>query len=54
MSNETDHNHIEPSDSAIALFLQDNDPDQLTDILVAALDEAFRIMEQDIRTETFH
>jgi len=54
MSNETEQTHQQPSDSAIALFLQDNDPDQLTDLLVAALDEAFRILEQDIRTETFH
>lgn len=54
MSNETDHANHQPTDSAIALFLQDGDLDQLTDILVAALDEAFRIMENDIRNDTMH
>jgi len=53
MSNETNSiNH--PSEQSIALFLQDNDADRLTDILVEALYEAFRTLEDEIRLETLH
>lgn len=38
----------EPSDAAIALFLQDENGDKLTDILVDALDEAFRILSDEL------
>lgn len=38
----------EPNDAAIALFLQDENGDKLTDILVDALDEAFRILSDEI------
>lgn len=38
----------DPSDAAIALFLQDDNGDKLTDILVDALDEAFRILSDDL------
>ena len=38
----------EPSDAAIALFLQDENGDKLTDILVDALDEAFRILSDEM------
>jgi hypothetical protein len=51
MSNETTH---QPSEQSLALFLQDNDADKLTDILVEALYEAFRILEDEVRPETFH
>ncbi|WP_164491911.1 MULTISPECIES: hypothetical protein [unclassified Rhizobium] len=35
-------------EAAIALFLQDDNGDKLTDILVDALDEAFRILRDEI------
>ncbi|MGF9691333.1 MULTISPECIES: hypothetical protein [unclassified Rhizobium] len=41
-------------DSAIALFLEDNDADQLTDILVQALDDALRLLQEDVARETLH
>ncbi|WP_162894742.1 hypothetical protein [Rhizobium terrae] len=44
----------QPSEQAIALFLQENDADKLTDILVEALYEAFRILDEEIRPETLH
>ncbi|CDZ59429.1 hypothetical protein [Neorhizobium galegae] len=52
MSNEA-NSHL-PSEQSLALFLQDNDADKLTDILVEALYEAFRILEDEVRPETFH
>ncbi|CDZ49901.1 hypothetical protein [Neorhizobium galegae] len=52
MSNET--NSHQPSEQSLALFLQDNDADKLTDILVEALYEAFRILEDEVRPETLH
>ncbi|CDZ66659.1 hypothetical protein [Neorhizobium galegae] len=52
MSNEA--NSHQPSEQSLALFLQDNDADKLTDILVEALYEAFRILEDEVRPETFH
>lgn len=53
MSNENEQLN-QPSEEALALFMQDNDLDQLTDILVSALSEALRIMEDDIAFHTFH
>ncbi|MFB9950823.1 hypothetical protein ACFFP0_18385 [Rhizobium puerariae] len=53
MSNET-MSISQPSEQSIALFLQDNDADKLTDILVEALYEAFRTLEDEIRPETMH
>jgi len=53
MSNEN-NGFGQPSEQALALFLQENDGDKLTDILVEALYEAFRILEIEIRPETFH
>ncbi|CLQ43773.1 Uncharacterised protein [Mycobacterium tuberculosis] len=53
MSNEHS-NFNQPSEQAIALFLQENDGDKLTDILVEALYEAFRIMEDDLNPGTLH
>ncbi|TCV58548.1 hypothetical protein EDE05_13810 [Neorhizobium sp. R1-B] len=53
MSNETT-SFTQPSEQSIALFLQDNDADKLTDILVEALYEAFRTLEDEIRLDTVH
>lgn len=53
MSNETD-TYRDPQDATVALFLMDNDSDKLTDILVAALSEAFRILCDDIPTTRVH
>ena len=53
MSNDTTISN-QPSEQSIALFLQDNDVEKLTDILVDALYEAFRILEEEITPETLH
>ena len=53
MSNETTP-FTQPSEQSIALFLQDNDADKLTDILIEALYEAFRTLEDEIRLDTVH
>ncbi len=44
----------QPSEQSIALFLQENDGDQLTDLLVEALYEAFRILEDELKPDTLH
>lgn len=51
--NEMD-GQMELQDAAIALFLEENDLDQITDILVAALDDALRLMFEDIAQDTVH
>ncbi|WP_164901805.1 hypothetical protein [Neorhizobium lilium] len=53
MSNTNDQ-VTEPSEQAIALFLQDNDMDKLTDALVDALYQAFRIMDDNTGSERLH
>lgn len=54
MSEELDHVN-QPSDQSIALFLQENDMDGLTDILVEALFQALSIMDDDKPVmETLH
>jgi hypothetical protein len=53
MTSTTDHT-ADPSEQAIALFLQENDMDKLTDVLVNALSEAFRIMDDDTVSERLH
>lgn len=53
MSNTTEHT-ADPSEQAVALFLQENDMDKLTDALVDALYEAFRIMDDDTSAERIH
>lgn len=53
MSNETEHAG-QPSEQAIGLFLQENDGEKLTDILVEALYDALRILEEDGAPGTFH
>jgi hypothetical protein len=47
MSNTVEH-PPRPQDAAIALFLQEDNADRLTDILVDALDEAFRILHEEL------
>jgi hypothetical protein len=47
MSNTIEHSPL-PQDATIALFLQENNADRLTDILVDALDEAFRILHEEL------
>jgi hypothetical protein len=53
MSNEIERMN-EPSEQAIALFLHENDSDKLTDALVEALYEAFRILNDDTGADTVH
>ena len=50
----TVENFTDPQDAALALYLQQNDGNELTDLLVAALDEAFRILEDEAPAETLH
>ncbi len=47
MSNIVEYPANSP-DAAIALFLQDDNADKLTDILVDALGEAFRILNEEL------
>lgn len=47
MSNIIEYS-ADTNDAAIALFLQDENGDKLTDILVDALDEAFRILRDEL------
>ncbi len=53
MSNETE-TYRDPQDTTVALFLMENDGDKLTDILVAALSEAFRILGDDVPSDSIH
>jgi hypothetical protein len=53
MSNIIEHS-TDPSEQAVALFLQENDMDKLTDALVEALYEAFRIMDDDTSPDRLH
>ncbi len=53
MSNEMEH-YSDPDDATVALFLLNNDGEELTDILVAALNEAFRILGEDAPADRVH
>jgi hypothetical protein len=53
MSNDIEQ-YRDPSDSMVALYLASNDGDELTDALVAALEDAFRILSDEIYGETMH
>lgn len=53
MSKQTVH-YSDPSDSAVAAFLLDNDSEELTDALVAALEEAFRTLAESAYPEKNH
>lgn len=45
---------MDAQEAALAIYLEQNDTDQLTDILVAALDDALRLMQEDFFRETLH
>ncbi|WP_082910030.1 hypothetical protein [Sinorhizobium glycinis] len=53
MSDNIDH-YSDPQDASLALYLMDNNGDELTDILVAALEDAFRILREDCASQTMH
>lgn len=53
MSNEADHFFERQDEMAKILFL-DNKADELTDILVSALEEALRILTDEAPRETRH
>lgn len=53
MSNEPDHAIERLIDMADLSFLEEK-ADELTDILVGALNEAFRILHEDQRATTVH
>lgn len=44
----------DPQDAAVALFLLNNDGDELTDVLVAALEDALRILDEEWPSRTMH
>lgn len=52
--NDMENQTMDGQDAALALFLEHNDPDQLTDILVAALDDALRLLQEDVARDTIH
>ncbi len=47
MSNDIEH-YTDPQDSAVALYLTNNDGEELTNVLVAALEDAFRILRDEV------
>ena len=53
MSNDLER-YSDLDNATVALFLLENDADELTDILVAALDEAFRILDDEASAATVH
>jgi len=53
MSNEADHFYSQ-QDTKTKILLAEHKGDELTDILVAALYEAFRILDEEAASETVH
>ncbi|MBY3594745.1 hypothetical protein [Rhizobium bangladeshense] len=53
MSNEIEH-FLERQDEAVSALFLKNKSDELTDILVAALEEAFEILLEAAPAETLH
>jgi hypothetical protein len=53
MSNEIEH-FLETQDDAISQGFVDRHSDALTDMLVAALEDAFAILSDEIRAPTVH
>ncbi|MBP1887723.1 hypothetical protein [Sinorhizobium mexicanum] len=53
MSNDVQH-YSDPQDAALALILANNRGDELTDILVAALEDAFRILDEEWVSQAMH
>jgi hypothetical protein len=53
MSNEIEH-FFERQEEAVSLMFVENKADELTDILVAALEEAFEILAESAPVGTVH
>ncbi|WP_195909512.1 hypothetical protein [Rhizobium tubonense] len=53
MSNEVEH-FLDTQDEVVSLMFLENKGDELTDILVAALEEALEILKFEISHTTFH
>lgn len=53
MSNEVEH-FLETQDEAVSLRFLENKSDELTDILVAALEDALQILSQEFGPQTVH
>ncbi|WP_199852441.1 hypothetical protein [Rhizobium sp. H4] len=53
MSNEIER-FLERQDEAVSVLFLENKGDELTDILVAALEEAFEILLEAAPAETLH
>ncbi|MGO4350598.1 hypothetical protein AB4Z25_01540 [Rhizobium sp. RAF36] len=53
MSNDVEH-FLESQDEAVALAFIENKSDELTDILVAALEDALQILSQEFGPQTVH
>ncbi|ABR61814.1 hypothetical protein GOC91_07370 [Sinorhizobium medicae] len=46
--------HSDPQEAAVALYLMNNDGGELTDVLVAALEDAFRILKEEWSSASVH
>jgi hypothetical protein len=44
----------DPQDATVALYLMNNDGGELTDVLVAALEDAFRILNEEWSSRSMH
>lgn len=53
MSNELEF-FAGTEDYPLALYLQENGGDELTDILVTALEDAFRFLSDELASDTVH
>jgi dsDNA-binding SOS-regulon protein len=53
MSNEVEH-FLETQDEAVSLLFLENKSDELTDILVAALEDALQILSAEFGSKTVH
>jgi len=53
MSNDVEH-FLETQDEAVALRFLENKSDELTDILVAALEDALLILSEEFGPQTVH
>jgi hypothetical protein len=46
--------YSDPQDATVALYLMNNDGSELTDVLVAALEDAFRILKEEWSSRSMH
>jgi hypothetical protein len=46
--------YSDPQDATVALYLMNNDGGELTDVLVAALEAAFRILKEEWPSRSMH